>query len=162
MAGITRARRPCTHTLVNLRFVRTSLRYDFEPPSLRSNPIGITELSMRSRDSGTVFEDENKKPEVNFRLCDPAGIRTQDPYIKSVLLYQLSYGIFFEAGARFYRSSLFLVNYKVFSVIEVAKVTEDEKNAMADSKNYSPSFSFPGLLDYPRLQSDLSVPPAKS
>jgi hypothetical protein len=29
---------------------------------------------------------------------DPAGIRTQDPYIKSVLLYQLSYGIgaFFE------------------------------------------------------------------
>jgi hypothetical protein len=25
---------------------------------------------------------------------DPAGIRTQDPYIKSVLLYQLSYGIF--------------------------------------------------------------------
>ena len=31
-----------------------------------------------------------------FRLVprgDPAGIRTQDPYIKSVLLYQLSYGI---------------------------------------------------------------------
>src|SRR5688572_11832690 len=27
------------------------------------------------------------------RSCDPAGIRTQDPYIKSVLLYQLSYGI---------------------------------------------------------------------
>jgi hypothetical protein len=25
--------------------------------------------------------------------CDPAGTRTQDPYIKSVLLYQLSYGI---------------------------------------------------------------------
>ena len=31
---------------------------------------------------------------MNFSsLCDPAGIRTQDPYIKSVLLYQLSYGI---------------------------------------------------------------------
>ncbi len=29
----------------------------------------------------------------NSQLCDPAGIRTQDPYIKSVLLYQLSYGI---------------------------------------------------------------------
>ena len=29
-----------------------------------------------------------------FNLCcDPAGTRTQDPYIKSVLLYQLSYGI---------------------------------------------------------------------
>ena len=26
-------------------------------------------------------------------LCDPAGIRTQDPYIKSVMLYRLSYGI---------------------------------------------------------------------
>ena len=26
-------------------------------------------------------------------LCDPAGIRTQDHYIKSVMLYQLSYGI---------------------------------------------------------------------
>jgi hypothetical protein len=26
-------------------------------------------------------------------LCDPAGTRTQDPYIKSVMLYQLSYGI---------------------------------------------------------------------
>ena len=25
--------------------------------------------------------------------CDPAGTRTQDPYIKSVMLYQLSYGI---------------------------------------------------------------------
>jgi hypothetical protein len=34
---------------------------------------------------------------MNTRLfifkCDPAGTRTQDPYIKSVLLYQLSYGI---------------------------------------------------------------------
>ena len=28
-----------------------------------------------------------------WRFCDSAGIRTQDPYIKSVLLYQLSYGI---------------------------------------------------------------------
>jgi hypothetical protein len=34
-------------------------------------------------------------------FCDPAGIRTQDPYIKSVLLYQLSYEIksFFKASA---------------------------------------------------------------
>ena len=28
--------------------------------------------------------------------CDPAGIRTQDPYIKSVMLYRLSYGIIFN------------------------------------------------------------------
>ena len=33
-----------------------------------------------------------KKAKVQS-LCDPAGTRTQDPYIKSVLLYQLSYGI---------------------------------------------------------------------
>jgi|GEM_PF-2679647 hypothetical protein len=35
---------------------------------------------------------KQKSDEVSS-LCDPAGIRTQDPYIKSVLLYQLSYGI---------------------------------------------------------------------
>ena len=26
-------------------------------------------------------------------ICDPAGVRTQDPQIKSLLLYQLSYGV---------------------------------------------------------------------
>ena len=34
--------------------------------------------------------------ELQLILCitrDPAGTRTQDPYIKSVMLYQLSYGI---------------------------------------------------------------------
>jgi hypothetical protein len=30
-----------------------------------------------------------------FGFSDPAGTRTQGPYIKSVLLYQLSYEIFF-------------------------------------------------------------------
>jgi hypothetical protein len=36
-----------------------------------------------------------KKPDAfaSGFWSDPAGIRTQDPYIKSVLLYQLSYGI---------------------------------------------------------------------
>ena len=29
----------------------------------------------------------------NFFFCDPAGIRTQGPNIKSVVLYQLSYEI---------------------------------------------------------------------
>ena len=36
-------------------------------------------------------------------FSDPAGIRTQDPYIKSVLLYQLSYRIiysYFDASTR--------------------------------------------------------------
>ena len=30
-----------------------------------------------------------------FLFCDPAGARTQDPLIKSQVLYQLSYGIIF-------------------------------------------------------------------
>ena len=33
-------------------------------------------------------------------LCDPAGIRTQDPNIKSVMLYQLSYGINFYVSVK--------------------------------------------------------------
>jgi hypothetical protein len=47
-----------------------------------------------------IFDPKNKKPLQIFHLQglffyfgDPAGTRTQDPYIKSVLLYQLSYGI---------------------------------------------------------------------
>ena len=35
----------------------------------------------------------NKKAPDDSDACDPAGTRTQDPYIKSVMLYQLSYGI---------------------------------------------------------------------
>jgi hypothetical protein len=38
------------------------------------------------------------------KFGDPAGIRTQDHYIKSVMLYQLSYGIIlfllFEEAAK--------------------------------------------------------------
>jgi hypothetical protein len=34
-----------------------------------------------------------KPPDIGG-FSDPAGIRTQDPYIKSVMLYLLSYGIF--------------------------------------------------------------------
>ena len=35
----------------------------------------------------------HKKPVMKRASCDLAGTRTQDPYIKSVLLYQLSYQI---------------------------------------------------------------------
>ncbi len=44
-----------------------------------------------------------KPPPVGggFALCDPDGIRTHDHYIKSVMLYQLSYGIgLFKAAAK--------------------------------------------------------------
>ena len=41
-----------------------------------------------------VNQNSNKKPSHFVKVfCDPAGTRTQDPNIKSVVLYQLSYGI---------------------------------------------------------------------
>ncbi len=41
-----------------------------------------------------LFHYQKKTLPISLTVfCDPAGIRTQDPYIKSVLLYQLSYGI---------------------------------------------------------------------
>ena len=47
---------------------------------------------------------------VGFTLTrDPAGIRTQDPYIKSVMLYRLSYGILLFA-----RKLLFFIKINVY------------------------------------------------
>ncbi len=40
----------------------------------------------------SLFTVEKSDPKVAF-YRDPAGARTQDPNIKSVVLYQLSYGI---------------------------------------------------------------------
>ena len=41
-----------------------------------------------------LHNETKKNSQINLAVfCDPAGTRTQDPYIKSVLLYQLSYGI---------------------------------------------------------------------
>ncbi len=63
--------------------------------------------------SAIVLPRKEESPRfLRLRLyCDPAGIRTQDPYIKSVLLYQLSYRI------------IKIVSNCGISVIEVAKVT---------------------------------------
>jgi hypothetical protein len=47
-----------------------------------------------SLDERVEYEQHPKtKSTPQCALSDPAGTRTQDPYIKSVLLYQLSYGI---------------------------------------------------------------------
>jgi hypothetical protein len=46
---------------------------------------------MLSRAAGNESQHNQNKKELYY--CDPAGIRTQGPYIKSVMLYQLSYGI---------------------------------------------------------------------
>jgi hypothetical protein len=63
-----------------------------------------------------------KQESAHFRVrfCDPAGIRTQDPYIKSVLLYQLSYRIIFYLLLQFSKfCSLGLA--VAFSVIAMQK-----------------------------------------
>jgi hypothetical protein len=39
-------------------------------------------------------EHPNKKPRYCEAFGETVGTRTQDPYIKSVLLYQLSYDLF--------------------------------------------------------------------
>ena len=61
----------------------------------------LNEYFRKSPNKSPLFEAIKKAP-ANQRLtgafyleCDSAGIRTQDHYIKSVMLYQLSYGIFF-------------------------------------------------------------------
>ena len=40
---------------------------------------------------------------IFFSFSDSAGARTQDPYIKSVLLYQLSYRVFafLQSGCKY-------------------------------------------------------------
>ena len=54
------------------------------------NDCSTTEDSKRSN---TKIRVDSKRCQPLFFTRDPAGIRTQDPYIKSVLLYQLSYQI---------------------------------------------------------------------
>ena len=67
-----------------------------------------------------MFTPIIKKALQNFHLQgflfsgDPAGIRTQDHYIKSVMLYQLSYGIIF--------SNNFWNSFDTVSLIAGAKV----------------------------------------
>jgi hypothetical protein len=49
-------------------------------------------LFVRSGEQAHPATKQKSRPTIVGRLCEPAGTRTQDPYIKSVLLYQLSYG----------------------------------------------------------------------
>ena len=59
--------------------------------SHHSRTLGLSLL--RIEPLGSTLKG-TKKPQLFVgAFCDPAGIRTQDPYIKSVLLYQLSYRI---------------------------------------------------------------------
>ena len=72
-----------------------------------SRPITSGPAASRKAENDTrLFQKRQKRRIVRItillkkkgdysrnRLCDPAGARTQDPNIKSVVLYQLSYGI---------------------------------------------------------------------
>lgn len=57
-----------------------------------------------------------KAPATNVAgaFCDPAGIRTQDPLIKSQVLCQLSYGIAFQKRLQRYNPQTFIKVERVF------------------------------------------------
>ena len=73
-----------TTTLHKPQFPFCSLQ---QAESLQKSRAGTFKLKSLQRYDSEGFE------EMWLVICDPAGTRTQDPYIKSVLLYQLSYGI---------------------------------------------------------------------
>ena len=58
-----------------------------------------------------------------YKFCDPAGTRTQGPYIKSVLLYQLSYGIipyrFLQRGAKIQSHAFRAKTFSNYSVLKL-------------------------------------------
>ncbi len=56
------------------------------------------------------------KTRRNVNKSDPAGIRTQDPYIKSVLLYQLSYRVGHLFKTNYLKKNSFLLS--VFKVVQ--------------------------------------------
>ena len=55
------------------------------------NILNIWELNVGGQNQIIILTQNAPISIEAFR--DPAGIRTQDHYIKSVMLYQLSYGI---------------------------------------------------------------------
>ena len=52
-----------------------------------SNPLSRKAVDLQSTPTHHRWRHPNKS--------DPAGVRTQDPDIKSVVLYQLSYGVLY-------------------------------------------------------------------
>ena len=70
---------------------------------------------------------------------DPAGIRTQDPYIKSVLLYQLSYGIIAFFRKTIQTSFVFI---EMFSLIAVQNYDFKKHHASILSKKNHIFFIF--------------------
>ena len=66
----------------------------FENKSYRTPRINNGVLLLCRNNKGSAKKKwEGQLFCLSFPSSDPAGIRTQDPYIKSVMLYRLSYGI---------------------------------------------------------------------
>jgi hypothetical protein len=53
----------------------------------------MTGIKKQSGERETAPKHSFSFSALFLEFCDPAGARTQDPNIKSVVLYQLSYGI---------------------------------------------------------------------
>jgi hypothetical protein len=66
------------------------LSYEIEPCAREDSNFHEVTPTTPSRWRVYQFHHSRNK---ELYSGDPAGTRTQDPYIKSVLLYQLSYGI---------------------------------------------------------------------
>jgi hypothetical protein len=78
-------------------YKRFTFKNDMKPGTWSKN--GYWEKHGYSKLIATI--NKTKKPLLKrlLLICDSAGTRTQGPYIKSVLLYQLSYEIsLFDLG----------------------------------------------------------------
>ena len=58
-------------------------------PTHRNNPL-TKKIRVKKSDTAPPVYKRQKKGGISSTLCDPRGIRTLDPLIKSQLLYQLS------------------------------------------------------------------------
>ena len=70
---------------------RTSTSIGHHPLKMACLPIPPREHKLKL--NVTVSGKQKKLRQGCLNFCDLAGARTQDPYIKSVLLYQLSYQV---------------------------------------------------------------------
>ena len=89
-------RQPYRYSFLYSKLMQNKYRYDAVDKILgitnATSPQGLTKLN-KAKLGGTRCEAKKKETlkRISFLpLCDPLGVRTQDPNIKSVVLYQLS------------------------------------------------------------------------
>ena len=123
----------------------------------KNNELERSWFGIDNTNEVAILPAQNKNPlqirnlqGIGFVFCDSAGIRTQDHYIKSVMLYQLSYGIFTTIWKGF---------VTLAPPIEGAKVAKALKWANNNGKKLSKSPDF-GLYDSDGQPFLLSQPPS--